>query len=73
MLYHRVMTGHTRTVHWERLAALRSPFFLLAGLAFLCVAAFLSPWSWLGWAAVGLSLLVAGALMDAPVSEEVRR
>ncbi len=55
-----------RGVHWERLAVFRSPLFLLLGLGFLCVAAFLSPWAWLGWAAIGVSLILVGYLTDAP-------
>lgn len=68
------MTEPSRSVHWERLAALRSPLLLLIGLGFLCVAAFL--WTPIaGYAAIGIAVIVLAFLTDAPATsgQEVRR
>ncbi len=52
-----------RSVHWERLAIVRSPLMVLAGLACLCVAAFM--WAVpAGWAAVGMALLLLAYLTE---------
>jgi len=68
------MTTSGRSVHWERLAALRSPLMLFIGLAFLCVAAFM--WTAIaGWASVGIALILLGYLTDAAPADDsaVRR
>ncbi len=68
------MTEPSRSVHWERLAVLRSPLLLLIGMALLTVAAFL--WDVkAGLAASGLGVILLGYLTDGPAAsgQEMRR
>ncbi len=55
-------------MRWERLAAVRSPFMVLVGLGFLCVAAFM--WTPVaGWAAIGVGLILLAYLTDGAPAE----
>jgi hypothetical protein len=68
------MTEPSRSVHWERLAVLRSPLLLLIGMVLLCVAAFM--WDVrAGLTASGISVILIAFLTDgpAPSGQEVRR
>lgn len=51
-------------MNWSRFAAIRTFVLVLAGLALISIAAFLSPLPWLGYGVAGMSALLLAYLTD---------
>jgi len=60
-------------MHWERLAAIRTIVLIVAGVAALALAAFLSPWPPAGFVVIGLGCFLIEYLSGGDDRDGVRR